>query len=62
MTSVNKIKKEAIMAKKDFVSPEIQLIHMSQEDILSTSGNQTYSDGDDFIVDDGYDLGGIFVK
>lgn len=50
------------MAKKDFVSPEIQLIHMSQEDILSTSGNQTYSDGDDFIVDDGYDLGGIFVK
>ena len=50
------------MAKKDFVSPEIQLIQMSQKDVLSLSNGQTYSDGDDFIVDDGYDLGGIFVK
>lgn len=51
------------MAKKDFVSPEIQMVQMSQKDILATSNvGQTYAGGQgDFIVDDGYDLGGIFV-
>ena len=49
------------MAKKDFVSPEIQLIRTSQEDVLSVSLGKTYTEGSDFIVDDGYNLGG-YIK
>ena len=53
------------MAKKVFVSPELQVIRMSQEDLLSTSNGTVgfdWNDGDDFIVKDGYENLGGFIK